>query len=176
MPRSHRQHLLGLVAAVLLAGCGGGTGDDDTSQEGSGASATARVQDLAGDWVQKGCSSIGGQSHRKFLRATPTGGSEVRYAEGVLSYGGTDCAGASRLTGPSPLGNVVFSRSQAEGVLAAHWGDFHTVAGSRVAVIWTLRSGNLLCLLGDEKPSIQPTLSDVSASLAALPESSCFQR
>lgn len=175
MPRSHRRHLLGLVAAALLAGCGGGTGDDDTSQ-GGGAPATARVQDLAGDWVQKGCSSIGVQSHRKFLRATPSGGSEIRYAEGLLSYGGTDCAGASRLTGPSPLGSVVFARSEAEGALAAHWGDFNTVAGSRVAVIWTLRSGNLLCLLGDEKPSIQPALSDVSASLAVLPESNCYQR
>jgi hypothetical protein len=50
------------------------------------------------------------------------------------------------------------------------------VTGTRFGAIWTLRPGNLLCLLGDEIPSNQTSLASVSASLATVPADNCFSR
>lgn len=164
-------------AALALAACGGGGGDDDPPDDGSGDSApSASINALAGDWVQKGCVKTGGQSFKKTLRARITGAKTLDYYEGVLTFGGNECAGGGRLAGPSKLGTVSFDRSEANGGLAAHWGVFRTVTGTRFGAIWTLRSPPLLCLLGDEIPTIQPSLSAVSASLATVPADNCFAR
>jgi hypothetical protein len=45
-----------------------------------------------------------------------------------------------------------------------------------LGTIWTLRPGNLLCLLGDEMPTNQPALADVANSLATVPTDNCFAR
>lgn len=94
----------------------------------------------------------------------------------MLTFGGGECAGASRLAGTSKLGAVSFDRSETNGGLAAHWGTFRTVTGTRFGAIWTLRPANLLCLLGDDIPTSQPSLSAVSASLATVPADNCFVR
>ena len=163
---------LSMSLALALTACGGG--DDAPDGGAGGPTPSASIEALAGDWVQKGCVKTGGQSFRKFLRARRTAGTEIDYHEGVLTYGGSECAGASQLAGPSRLGSVSFSRSEANARVAAHWGEFRTVTGTRFGAIWTLKPGDLLCLLGDEIPTNQPSLSAVSASLASVPEANCF--
>jgi hypothetical protein len=169
-----RSFALAAVATLALGACGGGsdsTGPDDGS---NGPAPPPAVEALVGDWVQKGCVKTGAQSFRKVLRARRAGVMEIDYFEGVITYGGNECAGAGLLAGPSRLGTVRFTRSEANASLAAHWGEFRTVTGQRFGAIWTLRTGSLLCLLGDEIPTNQPTLAAVSASLATVPESNCF--
>lgn len=167
---------LTLLLAIALVACGGGGGGDDDSPGSSGETTSASINALAGDWVQKACVTTGGQSYKKMLRARVTGANTLDYYEGVITYGGSECAGGGRLTGPSKLGTLSFDRSEAGGGVAAHWGLYRTVIGTRSGAIWALRSPPLLCLLGDEIPSIQPTLSAVSASLATVPADNCFVR
>jgi hypothetical protein len=71
---------------------------------------------------------------------------------------------------------VTFSRTEANTSLSAYWGTFQTVTGTRFGAIWTLRPANLLCLLGDEIPTNQPTLAAVATSLATVPADNCFAR
>jgi hypothetical protein len=167
---------LNVLTALALVACGGGGGDNAPDGGAGGPTPSASIEALAGDWVQKGCVKTGGQSFKKMLRARVTGANTLDYSEGVLSFGGNGCEGASVLAGPSRLGTVSFDRSEASGGLAAHWGVFRTVTGTRFGAIWTLRSPPLLCLLGDEIPTIQPSLSAVSASLATVPADNCFGR
>lgn len=167
------------VIALALSACGGGDSGQDGGppDNGSGGTgSTPSINALAGDWVQKGCTKAGFQSFKKFLRATLTGPTTLDYAEGVFTFNGNECAGASQLAGPTKLGTVTFARAEANPNLAAHWGELRTVTGTRFGTIWTLRPNNLLCLLGDEMPTIQPTLSAVSASLATVPADNCFAR
>lgn len=160
------------AATLALAACGGGSDSSEPADAGSGT--PPALEALVGDWVQKGCVTTGGQSFRKLLRARRAGASELDYLEGVITHGGSECVGAGRVAGPTLLGTVRFTRSEADARLAAHWGEFRTVTGQRFGAIWSLRNGQLLCLLGDQIPTIQPTLADVSASLATVPESNCF--
>lgn len=172
-----RPHLLAIsiLSVLVLSACGGGS-DDPPDDDSGGDSPSLSIDALAGDWVQKGCVKAGNQSFKKVLRARITGQAALDYYEGVLSFSGTECKGASRLAGPSKLGSVSFEQSRANKDLAAHWGIFRTVTGTRFGAIWTLRPGNLLCLLGDEIPTNQPSLSAVSASLATVPRDNCFSR
>lgn len=165
-----------VLSALALGACGGGGGDDTPDGGSGGETPSASLNALAGDWVQKGCVTTGGQSYKKMLRARVTGANTLDYYEGVFTFGGSECAGGGRLTGPSKLGTLSFDRSEAGGGVAAHWGLYRTVIGTRHGAIWALRSPPLLCLLGDEIPSIQPTLSAVSASLATVPADNCFVR
>lgn len=171
-----------LIAATTLAlsACGGGDSGQDGGPPDDVTGPMPYIEALAGDWVQKGCVKTGFQSFKRFLRATVTSPTTLDYAEGVLTFNGSECAGASQLSGPSMMGTVTFARAQANRNLTAHWGVFRTVIGSRFGssygTIWTVQPNNLLCLLGDEMPTILPTLSAVSASLAAVPADNCFAR
>lgn len=166
-----------LSAAVALGACGGGGGGDDPPDGGTGGTApSASINALAGDWVQKGCVRTGTQSFKKTLRARITRQDSLDYYEGVLTFNDSGCTGASWEAGPSKLGTVTFTRSEAHQTLAAHWGGFRTVTGTRFGAIWALRSSGQLCLLGDDMPTSQPTLSSVSASLATVPADNCFVR
>lgn len=167
------------VTTLALTACGGGGGGGDADPPDGGPGGTGpsvSIDALAGDWVQKGCVKTGFQSFRKVLQARITSQTTLDYFEGVLTFNGDECKGASQLTGASRLGAVSFARSEANQDLAAHWGEFRTVTGTRSGAIWTLRPANLLCLLGDEIPTIQPSLSAVSASLATVPADNCFAR
>jgi len=171
----------GLTAALAalalgLAACGGGGGDGPGGGNPGGSGQPASMDALLGDWLQKGCVSAGAQSYKRLLRAQRTSDNSIDYYEGVITYGGAECTGAGQQVGPSKLGTVGFSRSEGNGDLSAYWGEYVTVINFRSGAIWTVRSNNLLCLLGDEIPSIQPSLSDVASSLATVPQSSCFTR
>ena len=167
LPGHARPTALALITltALTLAACGGG-GSDDPPDGGSGGPAPS-INALAGDWVQRGCARIGAQSFRKILRASLIDQTTIDYSEGVLTFNNTECAGPSQRAGPSWLGTVTYARSAVDQALAAHWGEFRTVTGTRFGAIWTLRPTHLLCLLGDEIPSNQPSLSSVSSSTRA---------
>jgi hypothetical protein len=171
---------LGAIAAasLTLGACGGG-GDADPPapipRDAQPLPAPA-VEALAGDWVQKGCVRAGAQSFKRLLRAHVTTPTTIDYDEGVLTFNSNDCTGASQQAGPSRLGVVTFAKTEATQNLSAYWGEFRTVTGTRFGAIWTLRPGNLLCLLGDEIPSNQTSLASVSASLATVPTDNCFSR
>ncbi len=185
LPGHKRLSAVALMAATTLAlsACGGGDSGQDGGPPGNVTGPAPYTEALAGDWVQQGCVKTGFQSFKKFLRATVTSPTTtvsspatLDYAEGVLAFNGNECAGASQLVGPTQAGVVTFARAEANQNLTAHWGELRTVIGSRFGSIWTLRPNNLLCLLGDEMPTIQPTLSSVSASLATVPADNCFAR
>ena len=172
--------LTAITAATLsLSACGGGGGDAEPPAPGPGDALplpAPPIEALAGDWVLKGCVRAGAQSFKRLLRARVTTPTTIDYDEGVLTFSGNECAGASQQVGPSRLGVVTFAKSEANQNLSAYWGEFRTVIGTRSGAIWTLRPGNLLCLLGDEIPSIQTSLASVSASLATVPADICFSR
>lgn len=177
--------LAAITAATLALGaCGGGGGDAEPPAAGPNPAPNpgdvlplpAAIESLAGDWVLKGCVKTGGQSFKRLLRARVTSPTTIDYDEGVLSFNGNECAGAPQQAGPTRLGVVTFAKSEATPALSAHWGTFQTVSGTRVGTIWTLRPGNLLCLVGDEMPTIQPTLADVANTLARIPTDNCFGR
>ena len=174
--------LTAITAATLsLSACGGG-GDAEPPAPGPGPGPgdalplPAPIEALAGDWVQKGCVRAGAQSFKRLLRARVTTPTTIDYDEGVLTFNSNDCTGASQQAGPSRLGVVTFAKTEATQNLSAYWGEFRTVTGTRFGAIWTLRPGNLLCLLGDEIPSNQTSLASVSASLATVPADNCFSR
>ncbi len=169
-------------ATLALSACGGG-GDADppvpmpSPIPGPGDALPApSINALAGDWVQKGCVRAGAQSFKRLLRARVTTPATLDYDEGVLSFSSNDCTGTPQQAGPTRLGVVTFSRTEANTSLSAYWGTFQTVTGTRFGAIWTLRPANLLCLLGDDIPTNQPTLAAVAASLATVPADNCFTR
>jgi len=165
------------TAALALSACGGGGGNDDGDGDPPvDIPQAVSITELEGDWVQKGCVKTGAQSFKKTLRARITGEATLDYYEGVQTFNGNACAGAPQAVGPTKLGVVSFARSEGNQALHAHWGEFRTVTGPRFGAIWTLRPGNLLCLLGDEIPSNQATLSAVAASVATIPADNCFAR
>lgn len=172
--------LAGLMAAVLAA-CGGG-GDDSSGggteppPSGGGTVLTAGVPGVTGDWLANGCSSAGGQSFKNLIRATRVNDTSITYANGVVSYANGTCSGTGSLTGPTNMGTVAFSRSESNSSVAANWGVFTTITSTASAVIWAKKSESVLCLLGDETPSIQPTLADVASSLAVQPDAGCYTR
>ena len=173
---------LGLTLPLgACSGRSGGDGDVALSDGGWGGGAggmapVASISALEGDWVQKGCTPVGAQSFKKTLRARTTGQATLDYYEGILIFAGNGCAGASQQVGPSQLGVVRFARSDASPALAARWGELHMVTGTRSGAIWALPAANRLCLLADEIPSTQPSLSAVAASVANLPADNCFVR
>ena len=173
---------LGLTLPLgACSGRSGGDGDVALSDGGWGSGSggmapMTAISVLDGDWVQKGCVTVGAQSFKKTLRARTTGQAALDYSEGVLIFAGSGCAGASQQVGPSKLGVVRFARSDASPALAARWGELHTITGMRSGAIWALPSARQLCLLGDEIPSSRPSLSAVAVSVANLPADNCFVR
>ncbi len=185
---ARRWALVTITATTLaLAACGGGGGGGDAEppppppsgpapNPGDALPLPAQIEALAGDWVLRGCVRTGGQSFKRILRATVTSPTTLNYDEGVLSFTGNECAGTPTQAGPTRLGVVTFAKSEATPSLSAYWGVFQTVTNTRVGTIWTLRPNNLLCLVGDEMPTIQPTLADVANTLSRIPTDNCFGR
>jgi hypothetical protein len=163
-----------LLALLTVSACTDGENADGVRED--GPPLTAGVPGLVGDWLENGCVGANGQSFKRLVRAEARGASGISYAQGVVSYVGEDCAGTGTRVGPSPMGEIEFVRSESNSRVAASWGDLTTVTGSRSAVIWAKKTDTVLCLLGDESPTNQPTLTAVESSLATVAEQGCFLR
>lgn len=175
------QSFKGIAVALLVAGltaCGSSNGNDDNYEPppGGGTPLTPGVPGLVGDWLENGCTAVGAQSFKRLVRAAPLTSTSIAYSQGVVSYPNANCTGPGTQTGPSRLGDVVFSRSESNERVAANWGEFTTITGTRSAVVWGKKSETVLCLLGEQTPSILPTLATVESSLARLSDQGCFTR
>lgn len=136
---------------------------------------------FAGGWLENSCVTIGTESFRRLLRATDlpdTQTTRLTYSEGVTIYPNTTCSNAGVQAAPSAMGAVDFSRWDwsGESNLSAYWGSFTTVTNTTSQVVWVRKGDNLLCLLGDQTPSIFPDLNAIAASLKTLPDLGCFTR
>jgi len=143
---------------------------------GSGSKLASGVPGLLGDWLENGCVTIGGQSYKRLVRAAKKTDTSISYSQGISNYPNENCSGPASVVGPQSLGDVVFSRSESNDRIAANWGEFTTVTNTVSPVIWAKKSETVLCLLGDEKPSIQPTLEAVESSLSTLSALGCFTK
>ncbi len=131
---------------------------------------------VAGDWYQDSCVAVGGgRSARNLVRLTATGASSVSYGAGVVLYEGLACGGAGSLAGVTTIGNVVFDGGRERAPSTAYWGLWTTVTTSTRAVF--LRKDAYLCVLGDQSPSILPTVALAeSAADLSIRGGNCYQR
>ncbi|CAN7303405.1 hypothetical protein LJR118_001613 [Acidovorax sp. LjRoot118] len=155
----------GNVAVVCSLGSGG-----------NGNKLAIGVPSLLGDWLENGCVTTGGQSYKRLVRATKKTDTSVWYSQIFHSYANGSCSGPNFSVMPQALGEVSFSRSESNDRIAANWGEFTTVNSTVLHAIWAKKSETVLCLLGDQKPSIQPTLEAVESSLATLSALGCFTK
>ncbi len=131
---------------------------------------------VAGDWYQDSCVAVGGgRSARNLVRFTATGASSISYGAGVVLYEGVACGGAGNLAGATTIGNVVFDAGRERPTATAYWGLWTTVTTRTRAVF--LRKDAYLCVLGDESPSILPTVALAeSAADLSIRGGNCYQR
>ena len=173
--------LTALMLSVALTACGGGGGSDDDTAPGPAPAPApipapptapplaAGTSALAGDWVStKLCVPIGGgRSAYQMVRIVERSATAVALQSGTFVYASTNCQGAGSAL-VSPVGTVPFSRIESDATVAAHWGAWRTITGTTSYVAWAKLSDNKRCLLGDQNPSILPTLDSVAKGAAVL--------
>ena len=175
--RARMAALSALFFSVALTACGGGGGSGDDAAPGPAPAPpppaapplNAGTAALAGDWVStKLCVAIGGgRSAYQMVRIVQQSATAVALQSGTFIYASTNCQGAGSAL-VSPVGTVNFSRIESDATVAAHWGAWRTITGTTSYVAWAKPNDNKLCLLGDENPSILPTLDSVAKGAAVL--------
>mgnify|MGYP003591827296 CR=1 FL=1 len=175
--RARMAALSALFFSVALTACGGGGGSGDDAAPGPAPAPpppaapplNAGTAALAGDWVStKLCVAIGGgRSAYQMVRIVQQSATAVALQSGTFIYTSTNCQGAGSAL-VSPVGTVTFSRIESDATVAAHWGAWRTITGTTSYVAWAKPNDNKLCLLGDENPSILPTLDSVAKGAAVL--------
>ena len=175
--RARMAALSALFFSVALTACGGGGGSGDDAAPGPAPAPpppaapplNAGTAALAGDWVStKLCVAIGGgRSAYQMVRIVQQSATAVALQSGTFIYNSTNCQGAGSAL-VSPVGTVNFSRIESDATVAAHWGAWRTITGTTSYVAWAKPNDNKLCLLGDENPSILPTLDSVAKGAAVL--------
>ena len=175
--RARMAALSALFFSVALTACGGGGGSGDDAAPGPAPAPpppaapplNAGTAALAGDWVStKLCVAIGGgRSAYQMVRIVQQSATAVALQSGTFIYTSTNCQGAGSAL-VSPVGTVNFSRIESDATVAAHWGAWRTITGTTSYVAWAKPNDNKLCLLGDENPSILPTLDSVAKGAAVL--------
>lgn len=175
--RARMAALSALFFSVALTACGGGGGSGDDAAPGPAPAPpppaapplNAGTAALAGDWVStKLCVAIGGgRSAYQMVRIVQQSATAVALQSGTFIYASTNCQGAGSAL-VSPVGTVTFSRIESDATVAAHWGAWRTITGTTSYVAWAKPSDNKLCLLGDENPSILPTLDSAAKGAAVL--------
>lgn len=161
------------TAAVtnVQVNCAAGTGGNP------GPVVTAGIAGLLGEWQQNTCVAAGGgQWARNYLRPVQVNGTTISHVQGLRMFANNQCTGAGTVLGGTSMGQVTFSRSESNASVAANWGAFRQITGLTSQAIWAKRGENTLCLLGDQNPSILPTLATVTAALDTLPASACYSR
>lgn len=184
--RQNRQSRLAVLSALMLGlaltACGGGGSDQapapapdpapapspapgPTPAPPAGPPLASGTAALAGDWVsRKVCTPLGGnQSAYQMVRIAAQSDTVVNYQSGTLLFAMANCQGNGTAL-VSPVGTVTFTRIESNAAIAAHWGAWRTVTGTTSYVAWAKPADNKLCLLGDESPSILPTLDSVAQS------------
>lgn len=132
---------------------------------------------MLGEWQQNTCVAAGaGQWARNYLRPVQLNETTISHVQGLRLFTNNQCTGTATVLGGTALGQVAFSRTEANASVAASWGTFRQVTGLTSQAVWAKRGENTLCLLGDESPSILPTLASVAAALNTLPASACYAR
>jgi hypothetical protein len=64
---------------------------------------------------------------------------------------------------------------ESSGNASRHWAVWRTITGATAYVVWAKPSDNTLCILGDENPSILPTIDRVAQSAAVQDQqNACF--
>ena len=175
--RARMAALSALFFSVALTACGGGGGSGDDAAPGPAPAPpppaapplNAGTAALAGDWVStKLCVAIGGgRSAYQMVRIVQQSATAVALQSGTFIYASTNCQGAGSAL-VSPVGTVTFSRIESDATVAAHWGAWRTITGTTSYVAWAKPNDNKLCLLGDQNPSILPTLDSVAKGAAIL--------
>jgi hypothetical protein len=155
------------VQVNCAAGGGGGTGPV----------ITAGIAGLLGEWQQNTCVAAGGgQWARNYLRPVQVNDTTISHVQGLRLFSNNQCTGTASVLGGTAMGQVAFSRSESNASVAANWGTFTQITGLTSRTVWAKRGENTLCLLGDENPSILPTLASVAAALDTVPASACYTR
>ena len=175
--RARMAALSALFFSVALTACGGGGGSGDDAAPGPAPAPpppaapplNAGTAALAGDWVStKLCVAIGGgRSAYQMVRIVQQSATAVALQSGTFIYTSTNCQGAGSAL-VSPVGTVNFSRIESDATVAAHWGAWRTITSTTSYVAWAKPNDNKLCLLGDQNPSILPTLDSVAKGAAVL--------
>ncbi len=144
---------------------------------GGGTPITPGVAGVLGEWQQNTCVAAGGgRWARNYLRPVQVNDTTISHVQGLRLFSNSECTGTATVLGGTAMGQVAFSRSESNASVAANWGTFRQVTGLASQAIWAKRGENTLCLLGDENPSILPTLARVAAALDTLPASACYTR
>lgn len=173
-----------LMLCMALAACGGSDDDPVPSPAPSvpvpGAPAPAPlasgVAALEGEWVnRKVCAPLGPQqSAYQMVKLVRQSDTVVDYRSGTLLYNSANCQGAGSAL-VSSMGTVTLSRMESSAAIAAHWAVWRTITGATAYVVWAKPSDNTLCILGDENPSILPTIDRVAQSAAVQDQqNACF--
>ena len=184
--RARMAALSALFFSVALTACGGGGGSGDDAAPGPAPAPpppaapplNAGTAALAGDWVStKLCVAIGGgRSAYQMVRIVQQSATAVALQSGTFIYTSTNCQGAGSAL-VSPVGTVTFSRIESDATVAAHWGAWRTITGTTSYVAWAKPNDNKLCLLGDQNPSVLPTLDSVAKGAAVLDQQNgCYGR
>ena len=184
--RARMAALSALFFSVALTACGGGGGSGDDAAPGPAPAPpppaapplNSGTAALAGDWVStKLCVAIGGgRSAYQMVRIVQQSATAVALQSGTFIYTSTNCQGAGSAL-VSPVGTVNFSRIESDATVAAHWGAWRTITGTTSYVAWAKPNDNKLCLLGDQNPSILPTLDSVAKGAAVLDQQNgCYGR
>lgn len=133
---------------------------------------------LEGDWInEKVCSPLGnGQSARQMVKLVRQGDTAMGYQAGTALYNNASCQGAGSAM-VSPIATLTLTRVESNATVAAHWGALKLITGTTSYHVFAKLSVDKLCLLGDENPSILPTLGHVAQSAAVQDQQSgCFVR
>lgn len=169
------------LLALALSACGGGGGDAGTSPAPAPPqvlSLDTATADIAGEWVNPStCAALSaGQSGQQMVRLTRSSDAVVDFQSGVLVFANATCGGSGTPV-LSPVGTVTFKRAERNASVTALWGSWRTITGSTSAVAWAKTASGKLCLLGDETPSILPTLDQV-AQAVSTPEAlkACYTK
>ncbi|RYF44053.1 MAG: hypothetical protein EOO25_01055 [Comamonadaceae bacterium] len=132
---------------------------------------------LTGDWVQNLCAPASPTTTAKsMLRVSRQDGATVSLVLDVLQYANSNCAGTGVPVGATDGGTVVFNATKGIVGLTANYGAWTYITG--VSRVVHARKGNLLCVLGDQSPTLFPTAQSVDSYLSLDPRQlqACYTR
>ena len=142
-----------------------------------GTGITQGVAGVLGEWQQNTCVAVGaGRWARNHLRPVQVDDTALSHVQGLLLFTDSQCTGAGTVMGGTVMGQVAFSRSESNASTGANWGVFRQITGLTSYTVWAKRGEDTLCLLGDQNPSVLPTLARVAAALDTVPASACYTR